>query len=242
MTFSGKETNMGGILLIPCLKWSRHLSLYSSDVFHKFYFLELIHPRLLVRHRLCLFLSIHLCSYHFFQSFLPSDLVTLNEWDCLRLFLFIHLCSYHFFQSFFVFRPESHEGMRLLAEPATEVTRVMDLDHLDKDQYGWQQFMKNLVPYCCKVSNTVYVEVTWVSPFRIRIENIFFLKREKGVSFLKQVRSHQRTFDADTCGIRGEEGSRPTKFEVTINEDWPRDPLQHQVRELTKWPYETFLY
>ena len=135
--------------------------------------------------------------------------------------------------------------MRLLAEPATEATeatRTIDLEHLDKDQYGWQQFMKNLVPYCCKVSNTVYVEVVWVSPFRVRVENIYFVKQEKGVTFLKQVRAHQRVFDAETCGIRVEEGSRPTKFEVTINKEWPYEPQPHKVRELSKWPYETFPY
>ena len=132
--------------------------------------------------------------------------------------------------------------MRFLAEPTTEAAGVVDPEHLEKDQYGWQLYMKNLHPYCCKLSSSVYIEVTWISPFRVRIENIFFLKREKGVSFLKQVRSHQRTFDADACGIRGDEGSRPTKFEVAINKEWPRNPEPHQVQEIQKWPYETFPY
>ena len=97
----------------------------------------------------------------------------------------------------------------------------------------FEEYFDSIHEFLTNKDNKFYIRFKWLSPLKIQIANIYFVKSDDDEKYLKEFRCRHFIYKASDIGINASRTNRPTLFECFKNE-------KYELKPIKKLPYELF--
>ena len=97
------------------------------------------------------------------------------------------------------------------------------------------EYFNSIHEFITKKDNSFYIKFKWLSPMKVQIEDIYFIKVDEDVKYLSKFKGSKHFYySTKEIGINGTSGNRPIFYEVIKTEQ------KYELKPLKKLPLEIF--